>query len=132
MFRVPGADDLLRGSLLHMSDSRALAQWLTHNALGRKLASRFVAGETLDSAVAAVRELNAAGLRATLDHLGEAVTNPAEASDAAAAYLDILDCLQVAGVDCNVSLKLTQMGLDVSRGLCRDNLLRILDNAQAV
>ena len=132
MFRVPGADDLLRGSLLHMSDSKALAHWLTHNPLGRKLASRFVAGETLDSAIAAVRELNAAGLRATLDHLGEAVTNPAEAGDAAAAYLDIMDCLQVTGVDCNVSLKLTQMGLDISRGLCRENLLRILDKARAM
>src|SRR5690348_9225563 len=132
MFRVPGADDLLRGSLLHMSDSRALAHWLTHNPLGRKLANRFVAGETLDNAVAAVRELNAGGIRATLDHLGEAVTNPAEAIDAADEYLRILDKLRATGVDSNVSLKLTQMGLDISRTLCMDNLVRILDKAQEI
>ncbi|HVA25295.1 MAG TPA: proline dehydrogenase family protein [Chloroflexota bacterium] len=132
MFRVPGADEFLRGSLLHMSDSRALAHWLTHNPLGRKLASRFVAGETLDSAIAAVRALNAAGIRASLDHLGEAISNPAEAIDAATEYVRILDRLPVSGVDCNVSLKLTQMGLDISRALCLDNLLRVLDKARDI
>ncbi|HLG72810.1 MAG TPA: proline dehydrogenase family protein [Chloroflexota bacterium] len=132
MFRVPGADELLRGSLLHMSDSKALAQWLTHNALGRKLASRFVAGETLDSAVEAVRELNNAGIRASLDHLGEAVTNPEDSIRAAGAYLEILDCLHVTGVDSNVSLKLTQMGLDISQMHCLDNLTRVLDKAKEV
>lgn len=132
MFRVPGADDLLRGSLLHMSDSRALAHWLTHNPLGRTLASRFVAGETLDTAIAAVRKLNTAGVRASLDHLGEAVTNPDEAMDAATEYVRILDCLHTTGVDCNVSLKLTQMGLDISKTLCLENLLRILDKARVV
>src|SRR5581483_1345290 len=91
MFRVPGADDLLRGTLLHMSDSKALAHWLTHNPAGRALASRFVAGETLDSAVEAVSKLNQAGTMATLDHLGEEVNNPSEAIAAAADYLVILD-----------------------------------------
>lgn len=132
MFRVPGADELLRGSLLHMSDSKALAHWLTHNPIGRKLASRFVAGETLDSAVAAVRELNRTGVRATLDHLGEAVTNPAAAIDAAGAYLQILQRLNDTAVDSNVSLKLTQMGLDISITLCVDNLVRVLGKAQEV
>jgi proline dehydrogenase len=138
MFHVPGADELLRGSLLHMSDSRALAHWLTHNPLGRKLASRFVAGETLDSAIAAVRQLNAGGIRASLDHLGEAVTNPAEAIDAATEYVRILGRLHGSGatdggqLGCNVSLKLTQMGLDISLTLCMDNLLRILDKAEEV
>jgi len=97
MFRVPGADELLRGSLLHMSDSKALAHWLTHNPVGRRLAKRFVAGETLDSAIEAARELKAAGMRATLDHLGEAVTNPAEAIDAAREYVLILERLHEVG-----------------------------------
>jgi proline dehydrogenase len=132
MFHLPGADELLRGSLLHMSDSKALAHWLTHNPIGRKLAERFVAGETLDSAIVAVRSLNATGIAATLDHLGEAVTNPAEAMDAAAAYIDILDRLQETGVDWNVSLKLTQMGLDIARSLCLDNVRRILDRARGL
>jgi proline dehydrogenase len=132
MFHLPGADELLRGSLLHMSDSKALAHWLTHNPIGRKLAARFVAGETLDSAVVAVRTLNGAGIMATLDHLGEAVTNPAEAMDAATAYLSILDCLAETGVDSNVSLKLTQMGLDISRSLCLENVRRILDKARGM
>jgi len=132
MFRVPGADELLRGSLLHMSDSKALAHWLTHNQLGRKLASRFVAGETLDSAIDAVRELNASGMRASLDHLGEAVTNPDEAIQAADDYVGILERLHEEGVDCNVSLKLTQMGLDISQLLSLENLLRILDKAKQI
>jgi proline dehydrogenase len=140
MFRVPGADELLRGSLLHMSDSRALAHWLTHNAIGRKLASRFVAGETLDEAISAVEALGRSGVRATLDHLGEAITNPAEAIDAATEYVRILDRLDVEfgpqsarpEIDCNVSLKLTQMGLDISRTLCMDNMITILDKAQKV
>ena len=132
MFRVPGADELLRGSLLHMSDSRALAHWLTHNPIGRKLASRFVAGETLDSAIEAVQTLNEDGSMATLDHLGEAVTNPVEAIRAADEYLAILDRLHATGVNCNVSLKLTQMGLDISRTLCLDNLVRVLDKAHDI
>jgi proline dehydrogenase len=115
-----------------MSDSKALAQWLTRNALGRKLASRFVAGETLDSAILAVRELNAAGIRASLDHLGEAVTNPEDSIRAAGAYLELLDRLHETGVDSNVSLKLTQMGLDISQMHCLDNLLRVLDKAREV
>ncbi|MBV8084210.1 MAG: proline dehydrogenase family protein [Chloroflexi bacterium] len=123
---------MLRGSLLHMSDSKALARWLTHNPIGRKLASRFVAGETLESAIDAVRGLNRDGIMATLDHLGEAVTNPAEAINAASDYLEILDCLQVTGVNANVSLKLTQMGLDISRSLCLGNVRRILDQARGM
>jgi proline dehydrogenase len=132
MLHVRGADELLRGSLLHMSDSKALAQWLTRNPLGRKLAGRFVAGESLDDAITAVRELNSAGIRASLDHLGEAVTNPAQAIEAATGYVRLLDRLTDTGVDSNVSLKLTQMGLDISLTLCMDNLLRILDKAQQV
>lgn len=132
MFRVPGADDLLRGSLLHMSDSKALAQWLTHTSLGRRLASRFVAGERLDDAIAAVRALNAERIRASLDHLGEAVRNPAQSLAAADAYLEILGRLHETGVDSNVSLKLTQMGLDISQMHCLENLLRVLDKAKEV
>jgi proline dehydrogenase len=143
MFHVPGADDLLRGSLLHMSDSKTLAHWLTHNPLGRRLASRFVAGETLDDAIGSIRALGRDGIWATLDHLGEAVTNPAEAMAAADEYVAILGRLweigaveggpgPESGLACNVSLKLTQMGLDISEALCVDNLTRILDRAREV
>ncbi len=132
MLHVPGAAELLRTSLLHMSDSKTLAGWFTRNPAGRHLSERFVAGETLDSAIAAVRELNAGGIRASLDHLGEAVTNPAEAMKAADSYLVILDRLRETGVNSNVSLKLTQMGLDVSQMLCLENLLRVLDKAREV
>jgi len=132
VFHVPGADDVLRGTLLHMSDSKALAHWLTHNPAGRHLAARFVAGEDLDAAIAAVRTLNDGGLMATLDHLGERVTRAEEATAAAAEYVTILDRLHDTGVDSNVSLKLTQMGLDISRQLCLENLLRVLKQAQAI
>ncbi|MDE3076261.1 MAG: proline dehydrogenase family protein [Chloroflexota bacterium] len=123
---------MLRGSLLHMSENRALAHWLTHHPLGRQLASRFVAGETIDSAIEAVQRLNADGVWATLDHLGEAVTSPEEACAAAAEYLAILDRLNQTGVLCGVSLKLTQLGLDISPALATKNLIRMVEKASAV
>ena len=130
MFRVPGADELLRGSLLHMADSRALAYWLTHHSAGRALAKRFIAGETLEDALRVARQLNRQGLAASLDHLGEAVTNPEGAVQAASDYITILEALTGSPGDVNISLKLTQMGLDISTGLCTDNLICILDKGR--
>ncbi|MHB8620410.1 MAG: proline dehydrogenase family protein [Chloroflexota bacterium] len=132
MFGVSAPDDMLRGPLLRLSDSKVLAAWLTHHRLGRLIARRFVAGEELDEAVDAVRALNGAGLLATLDHLGEAVANPQEATEAAGAYLDILDYLNRGRVDSNVSLKLTQLGLDISQRLCADNLTQVLERARTL
>lgn len=93
-------------------------------------ARRFIAGEQLDDAIAAARAVETRGLMHTLDHLGESVTTAAEANAATRDYLDIIDRIIAAGVDRNISLKLTQLGLDVDRATAVDNLRRLLDRSE--
>jgi len=94
------------------------------------LAKRFVPGETIQSAIATVRELNARGMSATLDYLGEDVLERKAAIDTADTYLRILDALAASGVDSNVSVKLTAMGLLVGEEFALENLLRVMDRAK--
>ena len=98
--------------------------------LSRRVARRFVAGETLEEAVRVIRLLNQHGLLATFDLLGENVTNAAEARAAVRDYLRILDSIEQHGLRSNVSLKLTQLGLDVDIDLCLENLRVILTHAR--
>lgn len=119
---------LARRALLSVAGNRTVSRLATRYGM-RLGASRFVAGETLDQAMASVRELNRQGISATLDHLGEAVTDAAEAGAAADSYLELLDAIAGAGVDANVSLKLTAMGLAIDRELARANLLRVVERA---
>lgn len=93
------------------------------------LARRFVAGETVESAVAAVANLNREGIAASLDYLGEDVLERSSAVATADTYLRILDALREAGANSNVSVKLTAMGLLIDEGLALENLLRIADRA---
>jgi len=95
------------------------------------LAKRFIAGETAASAIAAVRQLNTAGMSATLDILGENVKSQAMAVKTADNYIAILQTIADAGIDSNISIKLTQMGLDISDQFCFDNVSRILEKAAA-
>ncbi len=95
------------------------------------LAKRFVAGETIESAIAAVRQLNAAGITATLDFLGEDVTERDAAIKTRDAYFRMIDAIQAAGVQSNVSVKLTAMGLLAGEDFAVENLNAILDYAQA-
>ena len=94
------------------------------------MASRFVAGETIDEAVAAVRRLNALGISASLDLLGESVTNESEARAAGAEYVRLLDAIAQNKLDANVSVKLTAMGQDIGDDLCESIMRTILDRAQ--
>ncbi len=98
---------------------------------GSGFARRFIAGETVTEAIAAARALEAAGLSVTLDYLGEAVASAGEADAATRAYLGVLDEIDAAGVERNISLKLTQLGLTIDRATAVDNLRRILDRAAA-
>ena len=98
-------------------------------APGRGFARRFIAGESIDEAVIAVKGVAAQGLLLTLDYLGESVATSEEADAATRDYLRILDTIVASGIERNVSLKLTQLGLDVDRATCVDNLRRILDPA---
>ena len=93
-------------------------------------ARRFIAGEDIDEAVEAVRGLEARGLLLTLDYLGESVKTTAEADAATTDYRRIIQTIVQSGIERNVSLKLTQLGLDVDRATCIDNLRRILDPAR--
>jgi proline dehydrogenase len=95
------------------------------------LARRFVAGEDIDSAVRAVRALNAAGMSATLDFLGEDVHERAAATRQRDVYFEMLDAIAAAGVDSNVSVKLTAMGLLVDENFAFENLLAVLERAAA-
>jgi proline dehydrogenase len=90
-------------------------------------ARRFIAGETIEEAIAAVRAIEASGLTHTLDLLGESVRTMTEADTATRAYLTLFDRMVAAGIGRNVSLKLTQLGLTIDRATCVDNLRRILD-----
>ena len=96
----------------------------------RAFARRFIAGETIDDAIAAVRQLQSQGLLCTLDYLGESVTSLAEADVATREYLQLIIAVYRAGVERNLSLKLTQLGLAVDRAICLDNLRKILTAAE--
>jgi proline dehydrogenase len=121
---------MLRTSLLYLSEQKHVFAFIRGNRLARHFASRFVAGETLDTAVAAVRELNGRGISASLDLLGESVTSPEESRAATAMVVQTLERISAERLDCNVSVKLTQMGLDLDSGLCVENVRRILDRGR--
>jgi len=95
------------------------------------LARRFVAGETIGSAIEAVRALNAAGMSATLDFLGEDVFERDAAIRTRDVYLEMLDSIRAGGIDSNVSVKLTAIGLRIDENLAYDNLKSIMDHAAA-
>lgn len=97
----------------------------------RGFAKRFIAGERIEDAIGAARAVEARGLRHTLDYLGESVSNAAAAAAATAEYLRIIEQVTAAGIGRNLSLKLTQLGLDIDERLATDNLRRILEPASA-
>jgi proline dehydrogenase len=94
-------------------------------------ARRFIAGETVEEAIEAARAIEAAGMQVTLDYLGESVAGIDEAAAATREYVAVIDAITASGVGRNISLKLTQLGLDVDRATTMDNLRRILDRAAA-
>jgi proline dehydrogenase len=94
-------------------------------------ARRFIAGESVGEAIDAARTIQAGGLMVTLDFLGESVASIAEADAATRAYLAVVEKIAASGVERNISLKLTQLGLTIDRATCVDNLRRILDAATA-
>ena len=96
-------------------------------ATPESFARRFIAGETIEEAVEVARDLQSRRLHLTLDYLGESVRTIAEAATATRAYLALMDAIVASGIERNLSLKLTQLGLDVDRATCVDNLRRILD-----
>ncbi|MGH2348869.1 MAG: proline dehydrogenase family protein [bacterium] len=109
---------MLRNLFLYLSENPRVHHAVLRSSAARRAAARFVAGEELDGAVATVRDLNARGMTASLDHLGEKVSDPASAQAAAGAYRRILDEIARSHIDCNISLKLTHLGLDLDARTC--------------
>jgi proline dehydrogenase len=122
----------MRSVILSMSHRRSLGRLATRMPITRSMVRRFISGETLEEAFPAIEKLRAAGMRTTVDVLGEAVTAEAEARAAAARYLVVLDQLAARGVEPNVSLKPTQMGLGVSPELARETVGSIVAKAAAM
>jgi proline dehydrogenase len=107
-------------------------RWLfTRTRVGRRVALRFVAGETLGEAVAATRRINDAGMSVSLDHLGEHVTDTTAAGAARDAYLACLDRIAAEGLDANISVKLTQLGMGLDDELCARSLDALAARASA-
>lgn len=96
-----------------------------------RVAARYVAGETLEDALQVVERLNGEGAMATVDLLGEAVDDRAKAEAAVEEYIRIFDAIEKRGLDSNVSIKLTLLGLNVDESFCRDNVERIAETAKA-
>ncbi len=122
----------MRQGLLWLSERQGIFNFVRRNGLARKFASRFVAGETIEDGVAAARELSRRGITPSLDLLGESITAEAAAAVARDLYLQMLDRMAESGVEVNVSVKLTQMGLDIGDEICHANMVRILEKAKAL
>jgi len=121
---------VLRAGLLWLSGQPRVFRFVRANRFAKKLASRFVAGETADSAVAVLKELNVGGITATLDLLGESVRDAAAARGARDVYLETLDRIRQARAESHVSLKLTQMGLDIDEAVCVANIQAVVARAR--
>jgi len=121
---------MLRSALLYLSGQQQIFRFVRNNRLAKSFANRFVAGESLDTALAAVTRLNARGITASLDLLGESVHNEVEARAAGHAYVTMLDRIHEQKARANVSVKLTAMGLDVSEDLCVAIMHEILQRAR--
>ena len=122
---------MLRATLLKLSESPGFAKWDTSNGTTRRMAHRFVAGETLDEALAAARACNNAGMLVSLDYLGENCSTTADAQRARDAYLGVFERIDQEKIHANVSCKLTQLGLDLNNEFCEGLVLSIAERAAA-
>ncbi len=121
---------MLRNLLLYLSTQKQLRSWMETASLAGRLTKRFVAGQTLEEGLRVCRALNGEGILVSLDHLGEGVTSPEQAGSARDAYLESLHRIRDAGLRSTISLKLSQLGLEIDNGLCRRNLEPVVRLAQ--
>ncbi|HET9921623.1 MAG TPA: proline dehydrogenase family protein, partial [Ktedonobacteraceae bacterium] len=121
---------MLRDTLLYLAQNDNLREFVTHNRATRGVSRRFVAGEAVDEAIETARVLNQKGMHVSLDHLGENVSDAREAAAAAQDYITMLDAINQSGVDANISIKLTALGLDIAQDMCAENVRHILERAR--
>ncbi len=112
----------MRDFFLYLARQRAIRRWMETSAAARKLTQRFVAGETLEQELTVCARLRSENILSTLDHLGENVNSLEEAAASRDAYLAALDQLAARNLQATISLKLTQMGMDISEDACLDNV----------
>jgi proline dehydrogenase len=124
--------NLMRRVVLGVADIPAIHRTFERNRYARKLVDRFVAGDNLESALAVARDLATQGITVTLDQLGENVATIAEATAAVSSYVDTLHQMKANGLEPNISVKLTMLGLDFGDGVARDNMIPLLEAAREV
>jgi proline dehydrogenase len=123
---------VLRTTLLFLSQRRGLRHWMETSPAAQRLTSRFIAGITLQQELAVCQNLDSQGILATLDHLGESVTSLAEAERSRDAYLAALDQISVQNLKATVSVKPSQLGLGLSEDACRANVERLVIRAKSI
>ena len=121
---------LTRSALIYLSRQEGLKNFAARFSLFKKLTTRFIAGETTDEAVAAIRDINAGGCSASFDHLNESVSNVAATEDEVREYLHLLELIDQTGINSNVSIKLTQFGLEIDPELAYRNARRIVEESK--
>ena len=120
---------LTRSALIYLSRHEGLKDFAAHFTPFKKLTTRFVAGETIEEAIAAIKELNAEGCSASFDHLNESVGSPAEADAEVKEYLHVLERIDETGINSNVSIKLSQFGLQLDPELAYRNARTIVEDS---
>jgi proline dehydrogenase len=120
---------LTRSALLYLARQEKLKDFAARFSLFRKVTSRFIAGENIEEAVAAIRELNAHGCSASFDHLNESVSSVGETEAEVTEYLNVLSQIDESGINSNVSIKLTQFGLEIDPELAYRNARRVVEDA---
>lgn len=120
---------LTRSALIYLSRQEGLKNFAARFGLFKKLTTRFIAGETIDEAIAAIRDINAKGCSASFDHLNEGVTSIEGTEAEVREYLSVLAKIVETGIDSNVSIKLTQFGLEIDPELAYRNARRIVEEA---
>src|SRR5215470_3510681 len=123
---------LLRAAFISLSESKSLRSAGEKTWAGQRLSRRFVAGTSIDDALAATRAVNQLGLSVSVDNLGENVGNAGEARHSAQLYHQMLDRMSEQGLNANVSLKLTHMGLDVDEAMAYQISSEVVEHAARV
>ena len=122
---------ILRSAFIALSHNRPLRRFCEHSRLGARLNSRFIAGMAPDDALRVAEEVNRQGIAVTLDSLGESVTSESEAQRAADIYHKLLDAISARGIQANISVKLTQMGIEQSPDLAESIATSLVERARA-
>jgi proline dehydrogenase len=120
---------VLRALFISLSGSRALRALAEHSSFGRRVSSRFVAGTLPEDVLRATRAVNDSGLTVSIDNLGENVTSAEEARVSSRLYHQLLDEIAAQGLNANISVKLTHMGLDVDEALAREQVAGLVTKA---